>query len=82
MAEAVCMAESHCRPEAVGYNQDGSRDYGIFQINSIHAGRVNGNVQMLLDPETNVRVAAEIYREQGWTPWVTFKTGKYKQYLK
>ena len=40
-------------------------DYGIFQINEVHAGRVGGDLTRLLIPEVNVRVAYEIYSESG-----------------
>ena len=45
------------------------QNWGRFQINSVHAGKVNGPVSRLLEPEENVRVAAIIYRDSGWGPW-------------
>lgn len=81
-ATAIMMAESSGNSWAVGHNTNGTTDSGLFQINSIHADRVNGDLSSLLDPETNVRVASEIYREQGFSPWVTYWTGRYLQYLK
>jgi soluble lytic murein transglycosylase-like protein len=48
-----------------------TRDRGLFQINAIHIGRVNGNLEALFDPETNVKVAYAIWSEQGWGPWTT-----------
>lgn len=80
LATAICMAESGCRSDAIGYNSDGSVDRGVFQINSVHYKRVN-SLDQLLDAETNIKVAAQIYHEQGFKPWVTFKTGKYRQFL-
>lgn len=42
-----------------------------MQVNSVHADRVGGNLAALLDPVTNIKVAYEIYSEQGWCPWTT-----------
>ena len=45
-------------------------NYGGFQINAVHAWRVGGNLMLLFDAETNVRVAHEIYVDNGgWGPW-------------
>lgn len=58
----------HC--ESKGYARAFSlNNYGLFQINGIHRARVQGNVESLYDPETNVRVAYAIWSEQGWRPW-------------
>ncbi len=49
-------------------------DYGLFQINCRWQGhRVGGNCSALLDLETNLRVAKQIFNEQGWNPWYTKK---------
>jgi hypothetical protein len=48
---------------------DGS-NFGGMQINAIHAWRLGGNLDLLLIPEVNVRVACDIYRDNaGWGPW-------------
>jgi hypothetical protein len=54
-------------------NRNGTVDYGLFQINSVHAAKVGGNLEKLKDPETNVKVAFQIWQEQGWRPWTTAK---------
>lgn len=79
-ARAIVLAESGNRPEARQLNTNKTVDRGLFQINSVHANRVT-NLDDLYDSETNVRIAAQIHAEQGWRPWVTYWTGKYKQYL-
>lgn len=62
--------ESGCRPGAVSP----AGDHGLMQINArYHAWRVGGNVRALYDPATNIRVAAQIYRESGWRPWVAVR---------
>jgi soluble lytic murein transglycosylase-like protein len=68
---AIMKAESGARPNATCHNTNGTTDRGLFQINSVHASRVRGNLDSLYDPETNVRVAYAIWSEQGWSPWVT-----------
>jgi len=56
-------------------NRNGTRDYGLMQINSIHAWRVGGDLNALLDPDTNIRVASEIYQDarNSWQPWTCKK---------
>lgn len=63
--------ESGCRPCAVSP----AKDYGLMQINyPSHSRKVNGNAKALCDPETNIRVAAQIHRESGgWCPWVAVR---------
>lgn len=48
---------------------DDGQNLGPFQLNVVHAGRVGGDPGRLLDPATNVRIAFELYSEQGWRPW-------------
>ena len=49
------------------HNRNGSIDYGVFQINSIHK-RKRGK-KFIADWRENVKVAKQIYDEQGWSPW-------------
>jgi hypothetical protein len=44
-------------------------NYGLFQINAVHAAKVGGPLEWLFDPAVNVRVAYEIWSDQGWGPW-------------
>ena len=50
------------------HNNNGSVDYGLFMVNSIHAKRFGTLYQT--DWQENVRVAHEIFTVQGWRPWV------------
>jgi hypothetical protein len=54
-------------------NRNGTKDFGLFQINTCHKNRVDGDLSRLLDAETNVKIASEIYSEQGFKPWSTAK---------
>lgn len=85
-AMAVMQAENTaCNPvkDNKGMNSDGSVDYGLFQVNSIHADMVGGNLELLRDPSVNIAVAYRIYSaKHNWTPWSTFNSGKYKEYVR
>jgi hypothetical protein len=65
----VAHCESTLRHDAVS---PGGGNWGLFQINTVHRGRVAAMGytwdQMLL-PYENARVAADIWAEQGWRPW-------------
>lgn len=63
-AMRVMWCESSSNPRAYS---TGNR--GLFQINEIHSRRVGGNLELLWDPEVNVRVAHDIWVDQGWRPW-------------
>lgn len=79
------MAESKGENRVSPPNNDkwGSKDWGIFQLNDhwqIH--RVK-DVNEFLNPETNVKLASDIYYERGnWGAWSTYHNGKYLEYLK
>ena len=62
-AVAVAYAESLGDPSAVNRNRNGSKDSGMWQINSVHG------FDNLFDPLENARAAYEIWRVQGWTAW-------------
>lgn len=58
---AIAKVESNFNPAAVGYNRDGSYDYGVMQINSRWADRFGLSLwNSLGDPCTNVKVGAFI----------------------
>jgi len=64
-ALAVMACESSGDPNA--YN---AGNYGLMQINQVHAARVGGNLEALYDPETNLAVAYAIWLDHGgWGPW-------------
>jgi soluble lytic murein transglycosylase-like protein len=67
VAEALSVLRCESEGDAAAY-RDGN--YGLFQINAIHAWRVGGDLSALFDPATNVRVAFEVWRDNaGWGPW-------------
>jgi len=48
-----------------GLNKNGSVDCGVAQVNSVHGV----SRKWLLKPEISIRVAYELFLEQGWSPW-------------
>lgn len=44
-------------------------NYGLFQINGIHAGKWADFYDNWMDPAKNAQWAYEIYSQQGWYPW-------------
>jgi hypothetical protein len=84
IAVAVALAESGGRVDAdnTGLNRDGSTDYGLWQINSVH--RASGfDPSRAFDPSYNAAWAQTVFSNAGasWTPWTTYKSGAYRQHL-
>lgn len=77
MALAISWAENGSRKcdRVSPANSNGTKDYGVFQINTIHAWRGN-----LTDCKENIRIAKEIFDEQGWSPWSVYKNKRYLTY--
>ena len=69
-AVAIAYAESSWDPNATHHNSDGSTDYGLWQINSVHNFPELTNGQWK-DPATNARLAYQVYQGQGWGAWST-----------
>lgn len=76
IAAAVALAESSGRPNATDYDNNGTVDRGLWQINSVHGSLSSFDVNL------NTQAAINISNNgQNWTPWVTYNTGAYKAYL-
>jgi len=83
MALAISQAENSLRTcdRVSKPNKDGSIDIGVFQVNS-YAHRGKATLKELMDCETNIRVAKQIFDEQGnWLAWTVYRTGAYKKFL-
>jgi hypothetical protein len=75
---AVSLAENQdSDPTATHKNTDGSTDYGLWQVNSIHGYPVD----QLLTSTGNARAAFEVWKSSGWEAWSTFKSGAYLLFL-
>lgn len=81
LAIAVFTAESGLRCYATNHNTNGTTDYGVAQVNSIHMAKFAGRNP--LDCKANIDVAYQIY--EGWghsfAPWVAFTSGSYLKFL-
>jgi hypothetical protein len=79
LAIAIALAESGGDTGAQHRDANGTTDYGLWQINSVHAQYKPSD---LLAPAGN---AAAAYTISGggtnWNPWTTFKNGAYAQHL-
>ena len=73
-AYQVMMGESGGNPQAIGDNYpikgQTIPSYGLFQIRAL-PGRPNP--QTLLNPEANVKYAADLWKKQKWQPWSVSK---------
>lgn len=80
VALAVAKAESGMRCDAQNVNKNGSVDAGLWQINSIHLKK-GWKLTDLLDCKKATDFAYELYKAQGFQPWVAFWSGSYKKFL-
>lgn len=76
---AIARAESGFRVEAVNNaNSNGSSDYGLFQINSVHQ---YDSRRLTSDAAYNTQCAKSIYDSQGLRAWSVYNNGAYQQYV-
>jgi hypothetical protein len=71
---AIALAESGGKVDAQHTNSDGSIDYGLLQVNSVHGYDPN----CLLKAECNIDKAHEVWLSQGYGAWTTYNTGAWK----
>jgi hypothetical protein len=78
---AVARAESGWDPAAKNANTNGSTDYGLMQINSVHAAILAGGTWW--EPNDNAVMARTVWEDAGssWAPWVTYWRGTYRQWM-
>jgi len=82
VAYAVMMAESHGNPNNINwrdYHRYGNcwGSFGLFQLACFR-----GTQEQLLDPETNIQMAYELWKREGWRPWGAYTNNSYKRFLK
>lgn len=80
-AAAVALAESSGNAGASHVNSNGTVDYGLWEINSVHRALLAG--KNWRDPLVNAQMAYQVWHDAGgkWSPWSTFKSGAYTKYL-
>lgn len=62
----VMWCESGGRSEAVSWD---GRNYGLFQLNVVHAASMPGFWEQWMEPAWNVSQAFSLWTSQGWRPW-------------
>jgi hypothetical protein len=65
----IAHCESSYSAMAENVNQDGSVDFGLFQINERNWGGCNVTKPDLSDPYNNARCAYQIWQRQGYRAW-------------
>ena len=76
IGKMVCTAkyESSFYERATNRNTNGSTDYGVWQINSIHLGEANcPSAGALFSAAQNAKCAHTIYRQQGLNAWYGYR---------
>ena len=83
-ALAIAKAESNLNPDA--YNPEAHRgcngSYSIMQVACIHYEVREIYGEERFDPKVNIKIAYEIYSEQGWKPWGAFTNKSYLAFYK
>ncbi len=75
---AIVKAENQgLDPAATNRNRNGSIDYGLAQINSVHGIPID----KLVDPVGNLTAAKVVHGKQGFKAWTQYGNGAYRQYL-
>lgn len=84
-AVAIALAESGGNPNDLGDTNIGSGtgSFGLWQINADSHPEYGPDFTQLYDPQTNANAAYAIYSAAGdsFTPWTTFKTGAFNQFM-
>ena len=82
MALAISQAENGTRQcDRTNWNTNGTTDYGVFMINSIHLKK-GYRLADLIDCHKNIDIAYTLYQQQGFKPWVVYNNQSYKKFLK
>lgn len=82
-SDCIVTHESHYHPEAIHHNSNGTTDYGLFQINSIHALKDTPmhprfDISRAFDPIYNAWYAGTILAAQhNWSAWATARVCGY-----
>jgi len=80
-ALAIAKAESGLKEDNYHYNSNGTIDIGIFQVNEVHWVKDGCSPAELFIAKSNVDCAYQIWKQQGWEPWVVYQKGSYIKHL-
>jgi hypothetical protein len=80
-ATAVALAESGGETTATNRNTNGSVDYGLWQINTIHGSLLSQGDKF--NAADNAKMAYTVWSRAGnkWTPWSAYKNQRYRTFL-
>jgi hypothetical protein len=78
-AVMVALAESGGNEFATNRNTNGTTDYGLWQINSIHTDALKlGNWQV---PTDNAKMAYMVFKQRGsWSAWSAYNNNSYLKF--
>lgn len=76
LALSIAKAESGLDCNAYNANTNGTIDIGIFQLNTVHL-RKGYTLADFSNCKKNVDIAYDIFKAQGFNPWVAYTTGRY-----
>lgn len=77
-ALAVAKAESNLNCNAFNVNSNGSVDFSIFQLNSVHLKKGGEwTLENMANCYKNVDLAYELWTQQGWEPWSAYLNKAY-----
>jgi len=81
IAASIALAESGGVQNATNHNTNGSTDYGLWQINSVHS-QYDAS-RLMSDPVYNARAAFEIYKAANnhFTPWSAYNSNANRKFL-
>ena len=81
VAVAIALAESSGHPAATNHNTNGSFDFGLWQINTVHGALLTTGAWCV--PADNAAMAHTVWTRAGgsWTPWSTYNSGAYLTHL-
>ena len=73
----IAVKESNLNPKAINHrNRNGTKDYGLFQINDVNKKLCKTNSKKLLDVHNNIKCAVKVYTTQNLKAWSTYKLCK------
>lgn len=81
IAVAIAGAESGWYPEAYHDNDDGSRDRGLFQINTVHDWLSDADAYKA---GPNTEAAYRVYKDNGYSfePWAAYTNAAYLKWIR
>lgn len=89
LLQAIAQVESKMKPESIGKNGNGTRDYGLMQVNSTHLNRLRkkgiSESMLVNDPCVSLLVGASILKNMvdiygyGWEAVGAYNAGVAKE---